>query len=292
MQLHTVHTDSALGRWTLTLGQPDAPLAPFVDCFWDGVGSTEFARSKILPDGRCFLIFNLGGEHAVLPAEGAPRPYRRAWFSGLHDAHLQIESTTWSHLVGVRLQPEGAYRLLAAPMSDFACRVYESDEVFGAVLERLAERLAACAGAAGRLALLQAWLAVRLREARGWHPNVSHAMQRLFHGGGRVRVDALAGELGVSQKHLIHQFHAQVGMAPKRVARIVAFNRVLARLGGAAPKDWATIAQDAGYYDQPHFLREFRRFTGSTPREYLREKLPDELDVAVTQVNFFQDPAR
>lgn len=292
MQTHTIRTDSHLGCWLLTLGTPDDALAPFVDYFWDSVGSTEFARSKILPDGRCFLIFNLGGEHAVLPAGGAPRPYRRAWFSGLHDEHLQIESTTWSHLVGMRLRPEGAFRLMAAPMHAFAGRVYESDEVFGPVLEGLAQRLAACASAAGRFALMQAWALRRLQDGRGWHPNVCAAMQRLAQDGGRMRVHALARELGVSHKHLIHQFHEQVGMAPKRVARIIAFNRVLARLGGAAPKDWAAIAHEAGYYDQPHFLREFRRFTGSTPREYLREKLPDEIDVAVTQVNFFQDEAR
>lgn len=108
---------------------------------------------------------------------------------------------------------------------------------------------------------------------------------------------ALAAETGVSQKHLIHLFREQVGLAPKRYARIVRLNALLrqmsaptapasasasARLADAArngaPRtrpDWADLAVRFGYYDQAHFVREFREFTGTTPTGFLRSRGPD-----------------
>jgi methylphosphotriester-DNA--protein-cysteine methyltransferase len=106
-------------------------------------------------------------------------------------------------------------------------------------------------------------------------PEVSHTLNRLFRSDGRARIRTLAVETGVSQKHLIHLFRAQVGLPPKRYARIVRFNSLLRRLAAEARADWADLAAKYGFYDQAHFVRDFREFTGTTPTDFLRTRGPE-----------------
>ena len=110
---------------------------------------------------------------------------------------------------------------------------------------------------------------------RGWRPDVAHAWRRLVGSHGGVAIGALARELGWSRRHFGERFRDHVGLAPKPAARVLRFRRVLDLLGqGDAPR-LADIALDSGYYDQAHLNRDFRAFTGGSPREYLRRLLPD-----------------
>lgn len=78
--------------------------------------------------------------------------------------------------------------------------------------------------------------------------------------------------LGVSPRHLTGEFHRLVGLSPKTFSRIVRFRRALTRAATRAPVDWAALAATCEYYDQAHFNRDFRRFSGVTPTAYQRQR--------------------
>ena len=84
---------------------------------------------------------------------------------------------------------------------------------------------------------------------------------------GRISVDALAREVRVGPRDLERRFQEKVGLGPKRFCRIVRFQDVF-RQGGLDEDAWAGVAVDCGYYDQPHFIKEFKRITGETPPEF------------------------
>jgi AraC-like DNA-binding protein len=92
---------------------------------------------------------------------------------------------------------------------------------------------------------------------------VAWAWNRILVGRGRVRVDRLAAEVGWSRKRLWSRFHAQIGLPPKRVAKLVRFDHAAHRL--AAGEDIARVAADGGYADQSHLHRDVVAFTGTTP---------------------------
>jgi AraC-like DNA-binding protein len=92
-----------------------------------------------------------------------------------------------------------------------------------------------------------------------------------------VDVRALAAEVGWSRKHLAARFHEQVGLAPKALARVIRFRRAL-RLLDAPGAPRSDVALRCGYYDQAHFNRDFRAFTGTTPGAWLRGRAADGPD--------------
>jgi AraC-like DNA-binding protein len=84
----------------------------------------------------------------------------------------------------------------------------------------------------------------------------------------------MAQELGWSHKHLVARFQAEVGLPPKRLARILRFERALSGLQRQRSMSLADVALEAGYCDQAHLNRDFRRLAGLTPTEYLARRLP------------------
>jgi AraC-like DNA-binding protein len=123
-----------------------------------------------------------------------------------------------------------------------------------------------------RFGLLERYLLSRAASGRQPRAEVGYALGRVARTRGGVRMRALAAETGISQKHLIHLFREEVGMAPKRYARIVRLNAVLRQMSSST---WADLAAEFGYYDQAHFVRDFREFSGTTPTGFLRARGPD-----------------
>ena len=273
-----VRHDSPLGRWEMASRDPDPRLRGHVR---DYVGYVEVTpgplRRREVPSADVTFIISFGPAIGVSdPGDAAAPANRRTSFvAGLHDAPVLTEHAGYQHGIEVRLAPLAARRLFGVPMHMLANNVVALEDLLGRDAERLVERLHEAPGWAPRFALLDDAIARRLQDARPPSPGVAWAWERLRETHGALPVGTLAGELGWSRRHLAAQFREQVGLPPKLLARILRFDRVIALLRRADPERWAEVAYDCGYYDQAHFNRDFRAFTGSTPGAFLASRMPD-----------------
>jgi AraC-like DNA-binding protein len=273
-----VRHESDLGRREIVLGAPDPGLRAHVRGYCGYFEQVAGVTRRVeFPSGSVGLIVGFG------PPVGVAYPRRRAgsaatvtsFVAGLHDSYAVVESAEWQHGVQVELTPIGAHMLLGVPMHAFANRVVALEELVGTVAARLAERLSEAASWEGRFAVLDDLLASRLAAAREPSPAIARAWWRLSETGGRLGIAALGRELGSSRQYLVAGFREEVGLPPKTLARILRFQgaiRLLERDGGSR---LTSIAHRSGYYDQAHFNRDFREFSGRTPTEFLARRLPD-----------------
>lgn len=215
-------------------------------------------RRKELPGARAVLIVSLGPSMTV---DG-----RRftSFAAGLHETPAQTEHAGEICGVEAYLTPLGARRLFGVPMGELTGQVVELEDLIGS--SDLAERLHETPGWPARLTLFERWIARRVLEAPAASAELEWAWRRLVNSGGTVPVGELAAELGRSRRHLAAAFREQLGLPPKALARLLRFERAVARLRAGA--DLATLALDCGYFDQAHFSRDFRAFTGMTPTGY------------------------
>jgi AraC-like DNA-binding protein len=146
--------------------------------------------------------------------------------------------------------------------------------------ERLADSLHDAADWPARFDLMDRFLLERLRRGRPMSPDVAWALKSLQTSHGARSIGALSRDLACSRKTLIQRFHAQVGLSPKAVASILRFAHAVERIRAADEQSWADLAIACGYYDQAHFNRDFRRYSGRTPREFCASLLPDGGGVA------------
>jgi AraC-like DNA-binding protein len=211
-----------------------------------------------------------------------------AFVMGAHGASTVLEGDCAPSYLEVLLAPLGAYTLLGLPMEELSGQTVDLVEVLGAAGRRLAEQLRETSSWRRRFALMDQFLLWRLDRGPRPSPEVAWAWERLVATGGAVPIGRIADEVGWSHKHLIARFKQQVGLRPKTAARLVRFGGVWRRLDERRPLDWGQVAADAGYADQAHLVRDFRRFTGTTPTEFQARTLPPDGD-GEQEVNSVQD---
>lgn len=262
------------GAWRLTRADPAPDIAGVVLEYWEVAGALRPFRETLLPNGCAEVMVNLGPPHRLLGTSEATT-WEHSWYSGLHERSLTIESAHGTHLVSARLHPLGAVALLGRRTARLANSVVELESLLGDGARSLREALLDAETPEARFDLLE----VRLRVLRqtGYDPPtfLRAAATRIEHEHGNLRVASLHEELGVSRKHLAVSFTQHLGMSAKAYANIQRFVWTIRRLRECTTVDWAKLANEAGYSDQSHLARDFRRIGAASPTEYLRRWTPD-----------------
>lgn len=164
--------------------------------------------------------------------------------------------------IALGLTPPGAHALLGVPLGELANRVVGLADLLGSRATLLTERLAEAPDWTARFRLLDEVLLAWLRDGPTLARPMRGAWQRLTASHGRVRIGALADELGWTRQHLVTRFRQQIGLTPKTVARLARLHLATSLL---ASRPLGDIAATCGYADQSHLNRDFRLLTGVTP---------------------------
>jgi AraC-like DNA-binding protein len=260
---------------------PAGPLDRFIDDIYCLTGVPRHRRLNVPPMPSAHLVINLAGPIGLYDSDPAvpPAVFTDGWFMGVWTRRFVIEYQSPVRVVGVHFKPWGMSPFVDLPSSELRDRWLPVDAVWERSLDRMHDRIASATSTGEILQILEDELRSRLVPApsRGLEL-VNHAAGRLESSWGAVPVGALTDSAGVSGNHLATQFKSHLGVTPKRVARIYRFARLILSVDALHPVDWPQLAQAAGYFDQAHFSKEFKDFTGHTPTAYLalRRRFPAE----------------
>ncbi|MFI1655549.1 helix-turn-helix domain-containing protein [Streptomyces sp. NPDC020472] len=258
------------GRCQWHYGRPDARLGPGIGTY-RGFRSTAGVPQErlVVPSGRVSLLIGFGGELRVRGAAG-----RTSLVSGLHNRARVLGHGGDVHGVELALAPWAARRFLGGtPLAELTDVLADPVDVLGDRARRLGEALADAPGWAERFALLDETLLRWAAEADGAgvpSPAVLEAWRLLERSAGALQIREVAAATGFSLRHLERRFREQIGLGPKRLARILRLNRAIRLLrAGGRP---AETAARCGYYDQAHLGVEFKAMTGMPPGRFLADR--------------------
>ncbi|WP_026267908.1 helix-turn-helix domain-containing protein [Micromonospora sp. CNB394] len=218
---------------------------------------------EVVPHPAIMMLFDFGDQPLVVD-DGAGRQQRGCVTAGLAPppgARGRGQAGSFACLQ-VRLSPVIAHAVLGAT-GELSGAVTTLDDLWGRDAARIQERLRAARSWDARFVIAEAALARRHDAGRAVDAEVAFCWRRMVAGGGQVRVERLATEVGWSRKRLWARFRSQIGLTPKRAAQLIRFDRAAHRL--AAGHSAATVAADSGYADQSHLHRDVMAFTGATP---------------------------
>jgi AraC-like DNA-binding protein len=232
---------------------------------------------RLMPHPAVTLILVFGGTIAVEDATG--RQHQGSFVTGLGSGEgLRALRAEAFECLQVRLPPVAAYAALGAAVADLDGAVVTLDDLWGREAARISEHLGDLSPWEDRFALTDAWLARRCAGASPVAPEVAWAWRAIVEGRGMVRIEHLAAEFGWSRRRLWSRFHSQIGLPPKRAAKLVRFDHAVHGL--VAGQDAAGVAADGGYTDQSHLYRDVRAFTGLTPATVVNEPFLAVDDIA------------
>jgi AraC-like DNA-binding protein len=255
---------------------PAFPLSGFIECFIYHKGhSPEHAIDRLLPDGNVVLVIDLTDNPKSIYDNESLRVIqtcRRAWFSGLHTRPLSIPSGRESEMFILSFLKGRAYPFVRVPMSALKDRVVDAELVVHENILSLREQLMEAPGPEDKFSKAHSWLMRHYARKLEANPFINYAVSSIIQSPGERRISEIAAKTGYSQKHLIRLFSDHVGVAPKSFMNIVRFQNTVSHIDSLRSPNWARAAVHCGYYDQSHFIADFKRFSGFTPAGYLQMK--------------------
>lgn len=252
---------------------PSSKLEPFVDCFWllaAGKSTGEPEPEIVLPDGKTELIVHFGDN--FLKQDPGTKQFlvqARVLMSGQLTERIYLKPSGAIGVVSVRFKPAGAARFFGFAFDEYVDQVFDFSLVEKDIADMLHKTVADADGIPARIKVLEDFLLQRLEVASGEDIFVRQACNYLVQSEGQYSMGDLAKLIGYSERQLERKFKRQVGLSPKRLARILRFQKFI-QLSQAEKKLTLTDAALAcGYYDQSHFIKDFTAFSGLSPLSYL-----------------------
>ncbi|MEJ1239740.1 helix-turn-helix transcriptional regulator [Chryseolinea sp. T2] len=250
---------------------PSESLRSYVKCYY----VFEAADQKIINDnafatGCVEVMFNLQGSRWETQEKGKFTHTAKMELWGQIVRPIPIRLSGNSLMLGIRFHPFGAAIFLNDDVSLFNDNIVELRGVMGTEVDELYEQLQDTAAIAGRIVLLESFLHRRLalhEKRRDKSTLVKMVMNELTRDDFFDNIDNVASRYGITSRYLQKIFLQHTGLTPKLFSKINRFQKSLVLIG-KGDLSLTSIAYQSGYFDQSHFIREFKSFTGNTPSRF------------------------
>ena len=253
--------------------KPSRQFSRLVRAYWTLSGKQEQGSElePIVPDGCPEIVFNLGERFSRLHSDGL-RKQPRSIVVGQMNSRVDLVAAEKIRLFGVRFEPHALCEFIRDDARVMTDHIEDIVAVLGRDGARLEEKIRLAATPAGMAAAFEAAFIELGQVSIPQHDTCDLAIGLMEQEAGSLRIAALSRRLGVSIKKLERDFAKRVGLNPKSFGRILRIQSALRAIETDLPQGFAGVAYDCGFSDQSHFIREFKRFTGETPAEFVSKK--------------------
>jgi AraC-like DNA-binding protein len=256
---------------------PGPPLCDFVEVMWFGDEYiVPHALERALPTGDMSVIINLYEDRTRIYDKNDPRKCKTlngAIVVGAYSEFSVIDTAEQRSTMGAVLKPGGAFPLFRLPADELQDRDVALDTLWGAEAGFLREQLLAAKTPEAKFDIFERALLGRIgKRPDPPHPAVHFAVGN-FRRLPNLAISSVTHQIGLSERRFIQLFAQQVGLTPKLFCRVQRFQKVLRQIARSSECiDWTEIALTCGYFDQPHFIHDFRSFSGINPSSYVANK--------------------
>lgn len=242
---------------------PSDSLKKFVKEYWvyENHDPTK-SMQKVIPDGYSEIIIHYGDPYRINLA-GSWQTQTSFLFSNQISKYFFLENTGVSAILGIKLHPTSFHEIFQIDMQDLTDQVLpldsliEANDLMSIKQSNTIER---------KIELVENWLKARLTNTSP-QDKIRSCLDKIFNSHGMIEVEDLASGVQLSTRQLERQFKKVVGLPPKFYSRIIRFNYIFEVIKDQNDS-WIRTALQSGYFDQSHFIKNFKEFTGEEPSSY------------------------
>ncbi|GGH09530.1 helix-turn-helix domain-containing protein [Paenibacillus segetis] len=254
--------EAGMQKFSLMRYEPAASLSQFIEHYWvvrwNLNGKAPF-RQVILSYPNVNLAFEYENNEI---------------FTGVYG----VTTTTYPRLLndegrvlGVKFRPGGFYPFWQQPILLLTDKVLGFRDVFGIDEKELEQQIFAMENEEEMVQLAEQFLLDRLPEQDDNVELINRIIQFTVDNRQITKVEDIVQQFGMNKRTLQRLFSRYVGVSPKWVIKRYRLQEAVEIMEKDAALDWPKLAQDMGYYDQAHFIKDFKAMIGKSPEEYVRE---------------------
>lgn len=255
---------------------PAFPLNQFIESF---VYYTDYnpvhTVDRFLPDGNVYVVIDLTDYPKYIYDNNTLKEIqacRNVWFSGIRNNYITIPSGRDSEMFIINFHKGKAYPFVEMPLNELTDYVIDGELVMTNEILNIRETLLSINSIEQKFLFAENYLLKMFSSKLIVNSFVDYAVKQILQMPHQASIEKISNKVGFSQKHLIKIFKEHVGMTPKSFLKIIRFQKAVQEIENKQTPDWISIAHESGYYDQAHFINDFKDFSGFTPTKYLYTK--------------------
>ncbi len=249
-------------------------LKKYIKFFWEIHADYMEVNHRVIPVRNIDLKFNLCDTPNYFCMDGGEYLLEDVYFSGLQDhyreAHLKM--TGKIKMLGICFLPEGLYPFLKIPLNEFRNRLFGADEIGFAPAKKISQLLREAPGNAARLEILEKELLSLLNEKNLIPQNFQRVFHILKHNNNSQRITEFCEQQNINIRQLERLYNKYIGVSAKTYGTLNRFQNCVNQVLFGNYSKLSDIAFTNGYFDQMHFIKEFKRFAGKTPNRFVKKE--------------------
>lgn len=250
--------------------KPSAFLSQYIRHYWilEAEDSDGEVCERILPTGNIELMFHYKKTFVVKSLERVTKQ-PRSFVSGISSNFSDVTTCGESGVIAVTFYPHGASHFLSFPLSEIENSSVGLENIFNTKIKHIEEQICTANSLVERIEIIERFL----RKCFNPINNndlllIKKSVVLINQSKGQINASELSGKLFYTSKSLERKFSALLGKTPKQFIRIVRFQGVIQDFSNSRNKQLTQLAYENGYFDQAHFVKDFKALSGYTPKEF------------------------
>lgn len=255
--------------------EPSDNLKPLVKCYWtlDGPKEDNAQKQTIVPDGCMEMIFHYGDLYQQYLPDGEVIIQPRCFVFGQLSRPLEIQPTGITGIFSARFNPDGFAPISPIPLTDLQDKATSLLDLFGNEGEELAQNIVGSATTEERRNLMEAFLFKRFQDSKAINSLVKSTLKTILESRGSLSVSEVSKNQQINRRSIERRMITHTGLSPKKLSKIIRLQSTLKLLISGKYTSLTAVAHEADYYDQSHFIKDFKDITGITPKEFYGDNL-------------------
>ncbi len=255
--------------------QPHPDLESLVKCYWtlEVPAEDDSQRQRIIPDGCIEMAFILGDDIKRYISEDEFILQPRAMVLGQTIEPFYIEPVGYVNTFAVSFYPYGFANFITQPIKNLVNKETSIALLFGEIsATELERKILQAANTMERIEFIEEFLFEKLNGKTTIDKVVKTTIDTLLSTNGSAPINKILKQDLSKRRQLERKFVKQIGLSPKQLGKVIRLQTALKMLLNEEAENLTSIAYESEYYDQAHFIKDFKEFTGISPREFLGNK--------------------
>lgn len=255
--------------------EPSEELKDFVLCYWtlDFLKEDTPQINTIVPDGTMKLIFHYGDLYWHHPENGSRFLQPRCFLIGQLTRPYVVEPAGDTGTFVVRFHPNGFIPFSTLPIKDMENQPISLNTLYGAAGDELEQKIIHAASTAERIEIAEQFLLNRLINPKTIDNIIKSTVDTILEKKGQISITELSEKNHIHRRQLVRKFSKMIGLSPKQLSKTIRLQATLKTLSNQKKSKLTDLAYDNEYYDQSHFIKDFKEFTGLSPKEFYGDDL-------------------
>ncbi len=255
--------------------KPGKDLSDFIMCYWtlEGTKDQTPRKNTIIPDGTMKLIFHYGDLYRHHPPNSDSFLLPRCFLISQLTHPYIVEPTGETGTFIVRFHPNGFLPFATIPVNEMKNTAIPLDKLFGEEGRDIEQTILNVKSTRERIDCIELFLTNQLKKEEVIDQIVQSTIETIVTANGQLSVNQISEQCNINRRILTRKFSSTVGLSPKQLSKIIRIQASLKTLLNKEVPKLTDLAYENEYFDQAHFIKDFKAFTGLTPKEFYGDDL-------------------